>query len=297
MKKPDWKCLMGRIFPMPFGWALLAFCGCGAALVWIFVRGLELSVPAYVLYTLSAYALCAVCVRLPGVIKGARDWLARHPRLQGALKNKEARFKLKLYGDQIINFAYGILKIAYGLVLGSAWIGCDGIYNLVQALIQLFQILRRRKPGPLLRQWQSYRLCGVLMLLMHLTLTGIVFQMIHWNRAEEQGEILVIATAFFAFYKITNSFISIARDRKHVHPVDSSIRMLNLAQAIFAIFSLQASMFHTFGTGESWEQVLNVFTGCGVCLLIVSMGVYMIRRGSREIRQLQEREYAETSVL
>ena len=88
-----------------------------------------------------------------------------------------------------------------------------------------------------------------------------------------------------------HSFIRIAKDRKHVSPVDSSIRMLGLAQVFFAIFSLQASMFHTFGTGASWEHLMNILTGCTVCLLIVSIGIYMIRRGNREIKKLQEINY------
>ena len=75
--------------------------------------------------------------------------------------------------------------------------------------------------------------------------------------------------------------------------MDSSIRMLDLAQAFFAIFSLQASMFHTFGTGADWEHGMNLLTGCGVCLLIVSIGIYMIRRGSREIKKLRESNYGE----
>lgn len=104
---------------------------------------------------------------------------------------------------------------------------------------------------------------------------------------------MVITTAAFAFYKITSSFMKIAKDRKHTHPIDSSIRMLHLAQAIFAIFSLQATMFHTFGTGESWEHLFNLMTGCTVCLLIVSMGIYMIRRANREIKTLQETQHGE----
>ena len=39
-----------------------------------------------------------------------------------------------------------------GVIVGSAWIGADGIYNFVQALIQLFQILRRKKPGTITAQ-------------------------------------------------------------------------------------------------------------------------------------------------
>ncbi len=282
-----WKILFG-LPPVP---VLILSLACGVGLVWVFSKGLETWMPAYFLYALSAYCLTALCVKLPTVARGWKDWLSRHPRTAAFLGDQELKFRIGLYLEQMVNFAYGTFKIVSGVVYGSAWIGCDGIYNMAQALIQLFQILRRKRAGTLAQQWKSYRLCGALILLMHLTLTGIVFQMIHWNRAEEQGEILVITTAFFAFYKITSSFISIAKDRKHVHPVDSSIRMLNLAQATFAIFSLQASMFHTFGTGESWEHLLNTITGCTVCLVIVSVGIYMIRRGNREIKRLQETQH------
>ena len=99
---------------------------------------------------------------------------------------------------------------------------------------------------------------------------------------------MIIATAAFAFYKFISSFIDLAKDRKHTHPIDSSVRMLELSQAIFAIFSLQAGMLHTFGTGESWEYPLNLAVGCVVCLLTVAMGIYMIRRANREIKSLQE---------
>ena len=176
--------------------------------------------------------------------------MENHPRVKKLLEDKELHFKLELYIEQFINFAYGLFKIASGVVIGSAWIGADGIYNFVQALIQLFQILRRKKPGTIVKQWKSYWFCGVLILLMHLTLIGIVFQMVNWHRVEESGEIMIIATAAFAFYKFISSFIELAKDRKHTRPIDSSVRMLELSQAIFAIFSLQAGLLHTFGTGE-----------------------------------------------
>ena len=289
----NWKKIVNKVFPLPFWGDSLFFLFCAAALIWVFVSGLENWWPAYALYALSAYCLTAVCIKLPDAIQGGKLWIQKHPKLLSVLKDEELKFKIGLYFEQLLNFSYGIFKIASGVILGSAWIGCDGIYNMAQALIQLFQILRRKNPGTVLHQWKSYRFCGFLILLMHLSLIGIVFQMINWNRAEDAGEIMVIATAVFAFYKFTSAFIDLAKDRKHTHPVDSSIRMLEFAQAIFAIFSLQASMFHTFGNGESWEHLLNIITGCAVCLLIVSMGFYMIRRSNREIRTLQENSNGE----
>ena len=277
-----------RIFSIPSSLVLTLTAVCIIGLVFVFTRGLAQWIPACFLYTLSTYCLIALCTKIPSIIRRAKMWLVNHPKTAEFLANKEKKLTAALYLDQIINFAYGIFKIVLGILLPSAWIGADGIYNLMQAIIQLFQILRRKHPGSLEQQWRSYRDCGGLILLMHLTLTGLVFQMVNWNRAYDQGEILVIITAVFAFYKIIASFLHIAKDRKHVHPVDSSVRMLNLAQAIFAIFSLQASMLHTFGTGGRWETILNTVTGCVVCLMVMAMGIYMIRRGNREIRKIQE---------
>ena len=282
-----------KISPFP-SWAdVLMFVVFGAGLIWVFVNGLELWWPSFILYALSAYSLTALCVKLPGAVRKEKDWVKRHPKVDSLIKNTELHFKLELYLEQFINFAYGIFKIVSGMMVGSAWIGADGIYNFAQALIQLFQILRRKKPGTLQMQWKSYRLCGVLILLMHLTLIGIVFQMVNWHRVEESGEIMIIATAAFAFYKFISSFIDLAKDRKHTRPIDSSVRMLELSQAIFAIFSLQAGLLHTFGTGESWEHPLNLAVGCVVCLLTVAMGIYIIRRANREMKQLQEKENGE----
>ena len=284
-----WKVL----FALPLGWLLILSIGCAVGLVWVFATNRMEWVPAYFLYAASAYSLSAVCIRFPALLRNGKQWFSHHPKLAALLGNRELRFKFGLYIDQFINVFYGSFKIVSGVILGSAWIGCDGIYNFVQAMIQLFQILRRKHAKTLAQQWKSYRFCGVLILLMHLTLIGIVFQMVNWNRADEQGEIMVITTAFFAFYKIISAFIRIAKDRKHIRPVDSSIRMLNMAQAFFYIFSLQASMFHTFGTGESWEHQMNILTGCAVCLLIVSIGIYMIRRGNREIKEIQESKHGQ----
>ncbi len=298
MMKEYWKRFLywsgwKKIFPLPVWTEIMLFAVCCSGLAWVFANGMEQWWPAYFLYALSAYSLTALCIKLPGVIRRGQNWLKDHPRVESILKNEELKFSLELYLEQSINFAYGIFKIASGVIVGSAWIGADGIYNFVQALIQLFQILRRKKPGTIAKQWRSYRFCGWLILLMHLTLIGIVFQMVNWNRVEESGEIMLIATAAFAFYKFISSFVDLAKDRKHSRPIDSSVRMLELSQAIFAIFSLQAGLLHTFGTGESWEHPLNLAVGCIVCLLTVAMGIYMIRRGNREIKKLQEREYGE----
>lgn len=280
-----------RLFGIPIVPLLVLALVCAAGLVWVFAHGRSLWSPSYFLYALSTYTLTALCIKLPVGLRRGKQWVARHPKLSSALTDKDKRFQRKLILDQFLNFAYGLFKLHSGIVCGSAWMGSDGTYTLTQSLIQLYQILRRKRAGTLEQQWRSYRFCGFLILLLHLTLIGVVFQMLTQTQTKTQGQIQVIATAAFAFYKFTTSFLKLAKDRKHIHPVDSSVRMLKLAQAIFAIFSLQVSMILTFGTGEAWERPMNTTVGCIVCLLVVAMGLYMIRRGNRELKTLQEAEH------
>lgn len=277
-----------KLFVLPPALLTLAVLVSASGLIWVFLNHMDQSLPAYVLYPVSAYTLIAVCFSLPPLLKQGNLLLHKNPAADRLLNDSALRLTLGLYMEEIINFFYGIFKIVMGFVIGSAWIGADGIYNFAQAIIQLVQIIRRRKQPTLVQQWQSYRLCGWLTLGMHLTLTGLVFQMINWGRAEEYPGFLIFATAAFVFYKLISSFIDVAKDRKHKAPVDSAIRLMNLSQAFFSMFSLQASLLHAFGQEFLHTQLLNTLTGCTVCLLVAGMGIYMIRRGNRNLRILQK---------
>ena len=41
---------------------------------------------------------------------------------------------------------------------------------------------------------------------------------------------------------------------------------------------------------EELEHLLDLATGCAVCLLTAAMGIYMIRRANREMKRTQEKE-------
>lgn len=261
-----------------------------AGLGWVFLKGMETHPVSYGVYVLAAYTLTALVITLPGLVRKTRQTIHDHPQLEHAIQDRELHFRLELYGEELINFAYGVYKIVMGVIIGSAWIGADGIYNLTQGIMQLFQILRRRKHLPKEKQWKSYRFCGWMTLVLHLTTTGLIFQMIHWGRSEEYPGFMIFATAAFAFYKLISSFIDVAKDRKHTAPIDSAVRLLDLSQAFFSLFSLQVAMFHVFGQAFPYEKLMNTLTGGAVCLLTVGMGVYMIRRANRELQNTDTQE-------
>lgn len=259
-----------------------------AGLVCVFLTHRDTHWTAIPIYVLSAYTLSAACISIPPVLRRIRRFLRSNPHAQLYFSNEQLRFTISLYFEQIINTLYGLFKTLSGIFLGSAWIGADGLYNLAQGVIQLIQILRRKKQLTMIQQWKSYRVCGWMMLILHLTITGLVFQMTHMGRHEEYPGYLIFVTALFAFYKLISSFIDVAKDRKNKRPVDSSVRLLNFSQALFSLFSLQAAMIPQFGGSVEFAALMNTLTGSVICAMVAAMGVYMLRRSRREIKKLEE---------
>lgn len=264
----------------------------GGGLPWIFFTGRENSILAYPLYCAAFYALMTLIPLIMKMLPKAKARIAHDPLAQKIIeKEQDGAFGIGMYVEQFINFCYGIFKIASGVLQGSAWIGADGIYNLVQSLIQLYQILRHKKVTDIKGQWKAYRQCGFMMIVLHLTMTGMVFQMIHMGRHEDSTEIMIIATATFTFYKLIVTFVDMAKDRKHKHPVDSAVRFLDFSQALYNLFVLQVGLLWVFGgTDFAYQKLMNSLTGGAVCLLVCGMGFYMLWRSKRDMKALEEKE-------
>lgn len=291
-KLGSWKGWRKLLFPHPVLVILLTVLSV-LGLGWAFLTGHENSVGSYLIYCVSAYTLVTLTALIVTVAPLAKDRIEHDPLAQKIREKeeKEGAFGIGFYGEQFINFVYGIFKIVSGVVQGSAWIGADGIYNLAQGLIQLYQILRHKKVTDLKGQWKAYRWCGYMMILLHLTMTGMVFQMIHMGRHENSSEIMIIATAAFTFYKLILTFVEVAKDRKHKKPVDSAVHFLDFSQALYNLFVLQVGLLWVFGgTGYAYQKLMNSLTGGAVCLLVCGMGVYMLWRSKRDMRKLEEKE-------
>ena len=257
----------------------------GSGVIWVFLSGMETHPAAYGIYGFAAYALTAAAAAIPRTVRWVKGDILTHPLVRPLVEDEQKRFLLGLFVEQIVNFGYGIFKTVSGFLLMVPWIWADGLYNLVQGILQMAQITLHRKHLPIQKQWRSYRLAGWMILVVHLTITGLVFMMIHQGQVEEYPGYMIFATAAFTFYKLIGAIVDVVKDRKHSCPVDSSVYLLDLTQGLFAIFSLQVAMLHAFDVGNVNIKLMNSLTGGAVCLLVMATGIYMICRGNRELRK------------
>ncbi len=255
-----------------------------AGLSWVFLTGRDYTWYAYLIYPFSAYSLIVLCVGIPRIIAFFKRHTKEDPVFQTMQRLEgDGAFGLGMYLEQFINFCYGGFKLVSGAIIGSAWIGADGLYNFTQGVIQLYQILRHRNATDKQKQWRVYRNCGYLMIFVNLTMTGMMFQMIQMGRHEDNTEIGIIATAAFTFYKLINALVETAKDRKHKNPVDSAVYFLDLGQGLYNLFVLQVGLLWTFGGANyPYKNLLNNLTGTVVCILSLGIGIYMLWRSKRD---------------
>jgi len=115
----NWKKIVNKVFPLPFWGDSLFFLFCAAALIWVFVSGLENWWPAYALYALSAYCLTAVCIKLPDAIQGGKLWIQKHPKLLSVLKDEELKYGFDFTGEKAKGASIKSVSVKKGDALAS----------------------------------------------------------------------------------------------------------------------------------------------------------------------------------
>lgn len=260
----------------------------GGGLVWIFLNGRETQWYAYLVYVGAFYALVVDCVALI-------PWIWK--RAKGPRPAKKGDFRRSLYTHLLVDLIYGLWQIVQGVVVGSAWIGGYGIYNVCHGVVRAVLARYERKlkalpeDGRKLRLgWRCYTICGFLMVAVNLTMTGLVFQMVWMGRSSHYSEIMVIAVAAFTFYKLIMAIVRVVRCRRSNEPISGAARNLGLAEAMMSLFSLQAALFAVYGGGFEHQLLMNSLTGFAVCLMTMLGGIGMIVHGRKRINEVRRAE-------
>lgn len=252
-------------------------------------NGFQNDIMSYISYFLSAYALTIVCARMPAWIKELRRRKTEHDRSHPVdLHRKTER---SLYSSLAINILYALLQLWSGWYHRAAWFYALAGYYVLLALVRFFLLRDTRHlefGRDMVAEYRRYRFCGVILLLVNLALAVITTYMVWENRGFSHHEIVTIAMAAYTFYSVTMAVVNVLKYRRHESPILLAGKSISLTAALVSILSLETSMIAAFGAdnGPLFRRIMVGCTGAGVCLLILAMAVYMIRRGSREIQRL-----------
>ena len=216
-----------------------------------------------------------------------KRWL---PVLQRYQTDVSFNIYVSLYRGLALNILYAVWKFAFGVYYRSVWFGTLAVYYLLLAVTR-FALVRhagRNAFGTNIdSEWKRYRLCGVVLAVMTLALTGVVILVVQENEGFHYAGYLIYAMALYALYNVITAIRNVVRFRRCRSPVLSAAKAVNLAAALVSMLALETAMLAQFGSssGERFRAVMSGATGGGVCVIILGIAVYMIHRATKEIRR------------
>lgn len=257
------------------------------------------SIPAIVSYVLAFYTLMVWCIRAPKLIPVFRRIRQENKYVSRLLEDRQMRMQISLYGTLLFNTAYALLQLGLGFWHHTFWFYSLAGYYLFLAVMRFFLVLytRQHKPGQNEKEeLRRYRSCGIVLLLMNLTLSVMVFFMVYWGRTFHHSQITTIALAAYTFTAFTLAVINLIKYRKLKSPVYSAAKVVSLASACVSMLTLEAAMLTAFGAetmDTATRQLFLGLTGAAVCVFIISMAINMIYYGNHRLNPLRREENGE----
>ena len=293
------KKILKRIFFLPPLFVVIISIPAFVSVIYVLTKEIS-GLPAYLSYFASAYALIILGLGIPGIVRSARHWIEYHPLTRKILsipagrryvENVKFRTEVSLGIGFTINLLYIVMKMVSGIYYRSTWFIALAVYYALLAVMRFLLLYRKRWPIGKARQeleLRRYRLCGYVLLMMNLALSGIVVFMVRYDRGYEYPGMLIYAMAAYSFYAVIIATINVVKFRRYGSPILSAAKTISLVAALVSILSLETAMLAQFGGEDDpmFRKVMTGATGGGVCVIILEMALLMIVKASKQLKQV-----------
>lgn len=290
----DWK-RIGKKLLFPPVWLMVILVIISAvALTLIFVKGLEESIPAYIVYVLAFYTLSVVTIFcamvLPKQYSTIKQKIYDNPLGNRYMTDRVFRTNISLYISFVISMLYVGINLWSWHMLGSYWFMVLAVYYVIMAVMRylLVRYVRIQKIGTdILSEWKRSRICAYILLLINLSLSGAVLMILYQHRGYDYPGMMIYVMAMYTFYALTMSIVDIVKYRKMGSPIMSTAKIVSLSAALVSMLNLETAMFAQFGGDMSPgnQRIFIMLTGAGISITVVTLSVILIVRATKEIRR------------
>ena len=290
----DWKRIGKKLLFPPLWLMAILVTVSAAALIFVFVQGMEQSVPAYIAYGLAFYTLGVVtvfCIMvLPKRYRTIKQKIYDNPLGNRYVTDRVFRTNISLSVSFVISMLYVGINLWSWHMLQSWWFVVLAVYYVIMAVMRflLVRYVHIQKIGTnILGEWRRSRICACILLLINLSLSGAVLMILYQNRGYDYPGIMIYVMALYTFYSAVHAIVDIIRYRKLGSPVMSTAKIVSLSGALVSMLNLETAMFAQFGEDMSPEdqQIFIILTGAGVSAVVIALSVMLIIKATKAIRR------------
>lgn len=293
------KMILNRILYPPEWILFLVSIVSFTALIFVFVSEKTESVPAYLIYGMSAYSLVAICAIMPKVVRSIRA-RAKNNRIVKRIASSEITEKylsdlafrgtISIYQGIIVDFLYVIFRIAVGILYASVWFISMAVYYLVLGAIRTYLIICYKYRDPE-REAVCYRNTAWLLFLLNIPMAGMIILMIRTDSGFFYPGYVIYLSALYTFYTMIMAVRNLVKFRRVGSPVLSAAKVLNLVAAMMSVLGLQTAMIAQFSAnGENYRKMMNTITGGFVYGIVIIIAVDMLVRSQKYKQGMKQNE-------
>ena len=295
----DWKKIGKKLLFPPIYLLVILVILSAVALTFVFVKGMEETIPAYIVYVLAFYTLSVVtvfCVMvLPKQYSTIKRKIYDHPFGNRYMTDRVFRTNISLSISFVISMLYVGINLWSWHALKSYWFMVLAVYYVIMAVMRflLVRYVRIQRIGTnMLGEWKRSRICAYILLLINLSLNGAVLMILYQHRGYDYPGIMIYVMALYTFYALTMSIVDIMKYRKMGSPVMSTAKIVSLSAALVSMLNLETAMFAQFGADMTPEhqRIFIILTGAGVSITVVTLSVILIVNANKEIRRIKNGE-------
>ncbi len=189
----------------------------------------------------------------------------------------------------ISNFLVAIIKFILSLTIPSLWFFINAGFSFVLALgrfltIKEYNKIRtiNNKEERLKREYNNYSRNGIMLILLGIMYFFVSSYMYYKGTNTNMHEYITYLVALIAFSSIGTAIYGMVKYKRNEEPIIKGIKLTNFANALTTIVLTQVVLLDTFA--DEYDSSLNGYTGMGVSLAIIGLGLYMIL-GIRKINK------------
>ena len=188
----------------------------------------------------------------------------------------------------ILNYIVAIVKLVLSFVIPSLWFLVNSIFLFTIGICRFLSIkeyrkirLTKNKEKKLILGYKNYSANGVMLILIGIAYFGVSTYMYYKGTNTNMHEYITYLVALVAFTSIGSAIYGMIKYKKNQDPIIKGIKITNFAKALTSIVLTQVVLLDTFNEGW-YDSRLNGYTGMGVSLIIIVLGLYMILGSKKE---------------
>ena len=181
----------------------------------------------------------------------------------------------------ISNFFIGIVKIIFSLTIPSLWFFINAGFSFVLAICRFLTIkkynkIKKVKDKQIIirEENKSYLQNGIMLILLGIMYFFVSSYMYYKGTNTNMHEYITYLVALIAFTSIGTAIYGMIKYKRNQEPIIKGIKITNFANALTSIVLTQVVLLDTYADG--YDSTLNGYTGMGVSLIIIGLGLYMI---------------------